>query len=404
MYKSKFINKCLISRSRVTKIIDLGMHPFADTFISKNQLHLSEPVFPLQCYLSIESGHIQVGYVSNDFDRYNLYHYSYTSSNSIYARNHWDDYSKQLMNKYNLRNKNILEVGCNDSYLLKQFSVENITLGVDSSKDMCNLSKKLYGFKNICGIFSYDLSKKIKKNYKKFDLICANNVLNHANEPNDFISGVKNLLADGGIFVYELPYWGDTIKSLKFDQIYHEHVSYFTVKSSYNLLLKNGLQLIDVEFNEYHGGSIRVFAKKAITKKITCPAEIAKLIKHEEKLGLFKIDTYKKFKYDIDRQKFNFLKKFYEIKQKKIPIIGVGSAAKANTFLNFYDLSAGSIDFITDSSDFKIGKFTPLTRIPIVGDDIFKKYDKVYALILSWNISKTLKEKILKINPKVRFI
>ena len=85
-------------------------------------------------------------------------------------------------------------------------------------------------------------------------------------------------------------------------------------------------------------------------------------------------------------------------------MIGVGAAAKANTFLNYYRLDNTIIDFITDASQYKIGKFTPLTRIPIVSDDIFLKYENVYAIILSWNISDDLKNTLLAINPKITFI
>ena len=98
------------------------------------------------------------------------------------------------------------------------------------------------------------------------------------------------------------------------------------------------------------------------------------------------------------------MKKIYDLKSKGFPIIGVGAAAKANTFLNFYNIDHTIMDFITDASDSKKGKYTPLTRIPIVGDEVFADYDRVYAVILSWNISDPLKNKIKKINNKVIFL
>ena len=89
--KSQLIDKCLITGAPVTKILDLGMHPYADTFISKDQLNLSEPVFPLQVAINPESGQVQLRYISNDNDRYNLYDYSYTSANSNFSKKHWDN-------------------------------------------------------------------------------------------------------------------------------------------------------------------------------------------------------------------------------------------------------------------------------------------------------------------------
>jgi len=98
------------------------------------------------------------------------------------------------------------------------------------------------------------------------------------------------------------------------------------------------------------------------------------------------------------------MQRIYEIKRNKIPIIGVGAAAKANTSLNYYNLDHSLLDYVTDASPHKKGKLTPATRIPIVGDDIFSEYDEVYALILSWNISHILKDILLKINPKIKFL
>ena len=131
---------------------------------------------------------------------------------------------------------------------------------------------------------------------------------------------------------------------------------------------------------------------------------VPKLIDKEEKEGLFKAETYSKFMTDIKTKRAKFLKKLYQISEKNIPIVAVGAAAKGNTFLNFYNLDNTILDYVTDASEHKQGKHTPLTRIPIVGDEIFAEYDKVYALILSWNISDIIKENLKTINNKIEFL
>ena len=98
------------------------------------------------------------------------------------------------------------------------------------------------------------------------------------------------------------------------------------------------------------------------------------------------------------------MKELYDLKISGATIIGVGAAAKANTFLNYYNIDNSLLEYITDSSKHKQNKYTPLTRIPIVGDEIFSEYDEVYALILSWNISTNLKKILHNINPKIKFI
>ena len=101
----------------------------------------------------------------------------------------------------------------------------------------------------------------------------------------------------------------------------------------------------------------------------------------------------------------NFLKNLHSISKKNIPIVAVGAAAKGNTFLNFYKLDNTIIDYVTDTSEHKIGKYTPLTRIPIQTDEfVFKKYKEVYVIILSWNISSILKEKLNKLNKNITFL
>ena len=107
---------------------------------------------------------------------------------------------------------------------------------------------------------------------------------------------------------------------------------------------------------------------------------------------------------ELQIDKFNFMSKIYKIKKEGHSIIGIGAAAKANTFMNFYNIDNTILDYVTDASEYKKGKYTPLTRVPIVGDEVFADYDEVYALVLSWNISDMLKDKIKQINQKTKFI
>ena len=387
----------------MNKIIDLGMHPFADTFISEDQLILSEPVYPLQCFLNKDTGEIRVGVRTKAHERYNLYNYSYTSSNSKFARNHWIKYAKEVSKKINLPyGSKVIEIGSNDGFLAKQFKdMGHKVLGVDASSEMASLALEL-DIKTRTMLFGSEASKIIKKDFGHANLIVANNVFNHSDNTGDFASGVANLLNKDGIFVYELPYWHNTIKDKKFDQIYHEHVTYFTVKFSYELLRKVGLEIVDVELVDYHGGSLRVFAKKV--DEVILQDHIRERIEEEEKYGLFNKMTYKNFMTDLYNRKNKFMEKIYRIKLDGYSIVGVGAAAKGNTFLNFYNLDNTILDYVTDSSKHKQGKYTPLTRIPIVGDEIFAKYDKVYALILSWNITDILKENLKQINDKIEFL
>lgn len=404
LYKSKFLSDCLITGNPVQKILDFGQHSYADTFIAENQLHLSEPVFPLQLSLNPESGLIQLGYMSDDEERYNLYEYSYTSSNSKISRKHWDEFAAHAISKYG-NYQFAVEIGSNDGYLIGQFNKSGKKiLGVDCSKQMCDTANA-NGVRSIQRVFGVSVANEVLNSDGKADIIIANNVFNHSNNPLDFAKAVAALLSDDGVFIFEVPYWLIMIQSNRFvDMVYHEHISYFTVKSCLNLLNAAGLQMVDFEIVDYHGGSLRVEAKLKSDNQNR--EKILNAIEEETAAGLYDVEFYNRFQKKLELDRANWLKKFYELLESDpgAVVIGVGAAAKANTWLNWHRLDKTLLHCITDASKSKQGKYTPLSRIPIRGDDEFTKHERPYALILSWNISDELKQILLKINPNIRFI
>ena len=300
------------------------------------------------------------------------------------------------------KNSFVVEIGSNDGYLTEQFlKNNNKVLGIDPSPYMAELAKDR-NVPTIIGLFGTEYSREILDKYGEIDLVIANNVFNHSDNPLDFVTCVSNILKKDGSFVFEQPYWIDTLKSGKFDQIYHEHVSYFTVRSLKKLLARVGLVISYVKIVDYHGGSLRIIAQKKEHCKES--ESVEKMISEEQRNGAFESETYKKFMDKTRLQRSKFLERICRIKEEGYKIIAVGAAAKGNTFLNFYRLDNTLIDYVTDASPHKKGKYTPATRIPIVGDEIFSKFDKVYALILSWNIADILKEKLAVFNKNIEFI
>ena len=401
---SRQLDTCLITVEPVTKVLDFGQHAYADTFVSRDQLNLSEPVFPLQVHLNPKSGMLQLGYVSNAEARYNLYSYSYTSSNSKTARNHWDEFATTIKSKYNTDGL-VVEIGSNDAYLIKQFNKEStVTLGIDSSSAMCELAKA-QGVDALQALFHPNVAYDVVPKYGRAAVVIANNVFNHANEPVEFAHGVSFLLADDGVFVFEVPYWLEMVRSGRFtDMVYHEHISYFTIKSLYNLLAIAGLEIVDYDVVNYHGGSLRVVARK--TTGTGVPEKVLNAVHAETTAGLFDPGFYVGLQKKFEQQRNEWMAKFYQILQDEpdAVIIGVGAAAKANTWLAWHGLNKTHLHCITDASEHKQGKYTPLSRIPILDDNEFAKYPNPYALILSWNIGEGLKQALLRINPNTRFI
>jgi 2-polyprenyl-3-methyl-5-hydroxy-6-metoxy-1,4-benzoquinol methylase len=384
----------------IKKIIDLGRHPLADSFLKRNQFKL-EKKEKLECFINIKTKKI---FLKSKFPanyRYNNVDYSYTSSNSRLSREHWENFRNNVEKKYKIKNKKILEIGSNDGYLLSKFQKNNDVLGIDSSATMVKIAKNK-NVPSIKKIFNKKTSVKIKKKYGKFDIIIANHVLNHADDDLSFLAGCINLLDENSILIIEVPYWGYQVKNSFFDQIYHEHRNYFTISYFDYLQKKLNLKIIDLEMNNYHGKSIRIFmCKKKSNYKLS--KKLEKLLLKESKLKLYNINTYRTFTKKIETYKKEILNKIRKISDGST-IVAIGASAKGNTFLNFMDLNSKVISAVTDSSPHKIGKYTPGSHIKIFEDSFFKNRKKIYAIILSWNFSKMLKKNVLAYNKNIKFI
>ena len=355
--------ECLICGSKkLNKIIDLGMHPYADTFIDSSRQSDPLPIYNLSCVMCNNCKLIQTETITKADERYNLFDYSYTSSNSSTSKNHWREFCESISNKLSLdQNSTMCEIGSNE-----------------------------------------EESNRLLKNQGLSDIVIANNVYNHSDDPISFTTGVKNLLKEGGHYIFEVPYWKSTIDSRKVDQIYHEHVSYYTITSLKNLLEKCNFEIIEVKVVEYHGGSLRVIARKNTSEKLFHYDDITSQIKEES--YLFQNQTYEILNKELSSRKIEFLSDLYKYKKEGYNIIAIGAAAKGNTLLNFLNLNNSLVDYVTDTSTYKQGKKTPLSDIEICGDEIFSTFDKVCGLILSWNLTEPIKNKIRQINPNIKYI
>jgi hypothetical protein len=184
---SNMVDLCLITDQPVKKILDFGQHAYADTFIAQDQLNLSEPVFPLQVYVCPESGSIQLGYVSHAEDRYNLYSYSYTSSNSATARAHWNEYASTVQGPWN-RPGMAVEIGSNDGYLVHKFgALGRRILGIDSSSAMCDIAES-NGVPCINALFDQSVAQQVLREHGPAHIIMANNVFQSCQRSTGFCS------------------------------------------------------------------------------------------------------------------------------------------------------------------------------------------------------------------------
>lgn len=394
--------KCIVcGKNTLIRVIELGFHPPADTFVKKEQLLSPQRFYPLNCLLCQNCGHFQNEYFVSGDERYIESDYSYTSSNSPSAMAHWQEFFDSVSSFTNLEPSDaIIEFGSNDGYLLSLFQKKGAKVtGIDPSPIAAEAKKN--GIPTIQEFLNgKSIGTSVKRNGKA-KIIMGNNVLNHIENLDDAMKAIKSGLRTDGYFIVEVPSLKDTVEKYLFDMIFHEHISTFSVKSINFLLKKYGLNIVRVENIPYHGGSLRVFAS---FNKSGNENSIKRQITNEEKAKLFDEETYKKFMTKIIRDKNNILSKVYSLKKKGKKIAAVGAGARSNTLLNFYKLDSTVVDFVTDASIHKIGKFTPGSNIEIKDDRALSTEKIDVALITAWNIGKYLTEKIKKDNPKMQFI
>lgn len=382
-------------------ILDLGMHAYADTFIPADRLTESEPVFPLQLGLESATGLVQVTISTPAKDRYGLYDYSYTSANSRFSREHWQEQAAWLDMKFKVSNKSVLEVGSNDGFLLCLLRDRGAkVLGIDASPAMVEHCRGL-GITCQTGLFGEDAATDMIPS-GTVDLVISNNVVNHSNRLLDFAREVDRVLAADGSWTFEVPYWADIVEHNRWDTIYHEHVTYFTVRSVRRMLESIGMRVDLVSRIDYHGGSLRVVASRGHRHD----RSLHDLELYEQQRGLFDPRTYAEWWQKVIQRRDDFLRRLlqWRVDHPDGVVIGVGAAAKANTLLTVYRMDPTLINFVTDASDSKKGKYTPLTRIPIRGDDEFGRHHICAAVILSWNIADSLREQVLRHNTNTEFL
>ena len=393
------LDKSLVFDNSVLKVLDLGMHSFADSFLSLNDLSTSEPIFPLNVVLDPISGLLHNEYLTPAIARYNKVDYSYTSSSSIFFRNHWASFIPLMHSLGGKVGDSVVEVGSNDGYLCSLLLDKGYKVsGIDISESMTRQAVA-NGIPTHNKLFGLDTSIELVDLIGTCDFLIANNVFNHANDPLDFLLGIKKILKQTGLFVIEVPYWKTQIENNRFDMVYHEHITYFTVFSIKKIIEEAGMYIKDIEVVNSHGGSLRIIGSKAKTEN----SIVKKMIEAEKESGIFTVEYYLVAMKRINTIRAKTMNKIYEIGDNQ-KIYGIGAAAKANTLLTYFGLNSTLISAVTDSSPFKIGKYTPLTRIPIVPDSYLAEDSTCWAIILSWNLGSDLRSLLNKINPNLRYI
>ncbi|CAN5117409.1 class I SAM-dependent methyltransferase [soil metagenome] len=391
------ITHCRIcSSEQLFPILSLGSMPIPNGFLKKEDLNRKEEKYPLEVCGCEACGLVQLRYIVDPAVMFG--NYLYIPSASQTRINNFTKIAQEINEIIPLtENDLVVDVGSNDGSLLTAYKNLGIQiLGVDPAENLVTIAK-LHGIPTELGFFSPIMAKKIVKEYKKASVITATNVFAHIGDLHAFMKGVEILLADKGIFMVQFPYLLDLLRENQFDTIYHEHLSYFSLKPLLMLTEKTGLEIYDIIPDYLDGGSLKVLWKKKSNDALQVNQKhISVIQKLEEKYKLYERQTYEKFAKRVQLLKDKVIKKLDDLKKKQKTIVGYGAAAKGNVLLHYFDLSADTIQYLVDSTPYKQGLYTPGTHIPIFSESKISEDIPDYILILAWNF----KEEIMKKNTQ----
>jgi len=202
------------------------------------------------------------------------------------------------------------------------------------------------------------------------------------------MSNIKRLLKKKGVFIFEAPYLVNLIKKIEYDTIYHEHLSYLSVKPLINFFAQHGMEVIDILLVDIHGGSFRVYISE---KGIYPVADIVnRLLEEENTMGLYTHATLDKFSAEVKKNREELTWLLHSLKREGKSIVGVSAPAKGMTLLNYCRIGNDWLDVVTEKSKLKIGRYTPGMHIPVVSDDYLLEKQPDYALLLAWNFAEEI--------------
>jgi hypothetical protein len=345
-----FDQKCLASHCRIcghsglTPVLDLGLMPLSDGFLTKAQLEQPEAVFPLEVAFCPSCSLVQIletvppeKLFCEDYPYYS----SFTNALLVHSR----DNVLSLIETRQLGPESlVVELASNDGYLLKNYVEQGIpVLGIDPADGPAKAAEAI-GVPTLCTFFTRDLADQLVRQGRRADVVHANNVLAHVPDTNGFVEGIRRLLKPDGVVVIEVPYVRDLVDHCEFDTIYHEHLCYFSVTSLNHLFGSNGLFLNDIKRLPIHGGSLRLFVGVREDRQEV----VREMLGQERELGLDRPEYYRDFADRVQGIQKSLRDLLDVLKGQGKSIAAYGAAAKGTIMLHYVGVDAGSIDFAVD--------------------------------------------------------
>jgi 2-polyprenyl-3-methyl-5-hydroxy-6-metoxy-1,4-benzoquinol methylase len=382
---------CRICGETLVQVIDLGRQPLGNGFLLPDQ-YAKEYFYPMQVGFSEKSMMLQLIEQPAPEQMFHE-HYAFYSSTSKYMEQHFGEFARSVMSSGYLATQDpfVVELGCNDGIMLKNFAEAKIRhLGIEPSKNVAAVANSR-GVRTISEFFNEDVARAIVAREGQADAFLAANVMCHIPDIRSVVAGIRALLKPTGVVMFEDPYLGDIVEKTSYDQIYDEHVFLFSAHSIQYLFHIHGLELIDVLPQKTHGGSMRYVLGHRGAHPVR--ESVGQLLEKETTLGLAKLETFRGLDQRIRQSRTDLVALLRDLKAQGKRVAGYGATSKSTTILNYCGIGPDLIEYISDTTPIKQGKFTPGMHIPVKPYDAFKGSPPDLAVLFAWNHAEEIMAK-----------
>jgi len=384
-------NTCRFCRStNLENVLPLTPSALCDAYVPSERVNEKQEVYPLALFMCKDCGYVHLPHVVDPETIYRDYIYVTTSSMGL--SKHFKGYAAEVMRRLKLpKNSLVVDLGSNDGTLLRFFKEGGMdVLGVEPATAIAEEAKKA-GVDTVPDFFNAELAEKIKKDYGAATLITVNNLYANVDDLESFTEGVRRLLAQDGVFVIESSYLGDMMKNMVFDFIYHEHLSYFSIKPLKTFLSRFNMELIDIERVPTKGGSLRYYFQPEGGPRAVS-SFVDEMISYEEDLRLGQTQTYKVFSEKINEKKNRLLGHLNDLKKDGKKIAAYGGSATSTTLIYHFGL-ADKLDYIVDDNPAKHNTFSPGHHLPVLSSDILYEKKPDHVVMLAWRYAQPIIKK-----------
>lgn len=378
----------LCTSNQLHRFLDLGFTPPADGFLRREQLHEPETWYPLDVMICQSCGFIQLGHVVSPEVLYRR-DYPYESSITRSGQLHWNEFAATVVKRLGLDSKDlVVDIGSNVGVLLGAFR-DNGTriLGVDPASNIVRIAEKR-GIETINEFFGVDVAHQIIADRGKASVVTGTNVFAHVDDLHQFMHAIDLLLNEHGVFIFEAPYFVNLLEHLEYDTIYHEHLSYLSVKPLVTFFRKFGMEIFNIEERDIHGGSFRVYVARQGQHAVNSIVDT--MIRLEETKGIYRLEVLDQFATAVKENRQSLTWMLHQLKHEGKKLAAVSAPAKGMTLLNYCRLGTETLDFVTEKSTLKIGRFTPGMHIPVYSDAALLEQMPDYCLLLAWNFAEEI--------------